>query len=287
MIAFLVLNYNDAKTTIELVDSVKEFNVIDHVLVVDNCSTDDSFQVLSKIKSEKVEVLSSTYNGGYGAGNNFGIDYLVIKYQPDYIVLANPDIIIEEKTICEMEKFLDGHKDYVAVAPFMCNSEGEIQKNTGWNLPSKIDYVLSMGVLYSIIKKPGIIKNIEKSKRSSIDVDAISGSLYMMDANAMKKYGMYDENVFLYCEETILGFKFKSVGLKSAILTDCSYIHNHSISISKTYKSEISKRKLLLDSRHYVLKTYYKANRIELCIAHILEKISLFEMYIISKIGDL
>lgn len=50
-----------------------------HILVVDNFSTDNSVQLLSDIISEKVEVIVSNKNGGYGAGNNYGIKYLIDK----------------------------------------------------------------------------------------------------------------------------------------------------------------------------------------------------------------
>lgn len=48
MVDILTLNYNDSETVISFLNSIKNFRVIHHILVVDNCSTDDSFSELKK-----------------------------------------------------------------------------------------------------------------------------------------------------------------------------------------------------------------------------------------------
>ena len=45
-ISCIVLNYNDAPTTLHLVMELKELDVLDSIVVVDNCSTDDSWEQL-------------------------------------------------------------------------------------------------------------------------------------------------------------------------------------------------------------------------------------------------
>lgn len=283
MIDLLVLNYNDYDTTVKLVSSVVNYSTISHILVVDNCSTDDSYINLLKINNSKIDVIRANYNGGYGAGNNLGINYLFDKYKSKYILLANPDVSINESSILKMEKFLESNPNYVAVAPHMCDKNGRRQANAGWNIPKKSSYILSMSIVGAFLIHPGSVDWDNHLGKNYIDVDAISGSLFMMNSQLMMNNGMYDENVFLYCEETILGFKFKKAGLKSAILTDDEYIHHHSVSISKTYKTELSKRKLILKSRHYVLKNYYNASIIECLLARFFEGVSLLEVIIISK----
>lgn len=283
MIDLLILNYNDYETTLKLVSSVVKYSAISHILVVDNCSTDDSYNHLQSMNDEKVEVICAEKNGGYGAGNNLGIYYLYKKYASKYILLANPDVIVDESTILKMESFLEANGEYAAVAPHMCDKNGKRQANAGWNLPSKKEYILSMSIVCSILLHPGAIDWGKHFGQTYLDVEAISGSLFMMNTQLMINNGMYDEDVFLYCEETILGIKFKNAGLKSAILVDDEYIHNHSVSISKTYKSEVSKRRIMLKSRHYVLTKYYNANAFESLLARLFEELSLLEVIIISK----
>lgn len=76
MVGCVVLNFNDSKTTIELLNRMKNMKSIDVIVVVDNCSTDDSFSVLKQYTSKKIQVIQSEKNGGYGYGNNCGIAFL-------------------------------------------------------------------------------------------------------------------------------------------------------------------------------------------------------------------
>ncbi len=54
MVGCVVLNFNDSKTTIELLNRMKNMKSIDVIVVVDNCSTDDSFSVLKQYTSKKI-----------------------------------------------------------------------------------------------------------------------------------------------------------------------------------------------------------------------------------------
>ena len=67
----IVLNYNDAETTLEFVEMAKMCNAIDKIVVVDNCSTDYSLSKLTCLKSDKIDVIQTDKNGGYAYGNNF------------------------------------------------------------------------------------------------------------------------------------------------------------------------------------------------------------------------
>ena len=73
---------------------IQFMNSIDKIVVVDNCSTDNSYVQLKEFENEKIHVVQSEKNGGYGYGNNIGIDYL--KNLVDYIIVANPDVVFKE-----------------------------------------------------------------------------------------------------------------------------------------------------------------------------------------------
>ena len=123
MIGCVVLNYNDAVTTIDFVERVKIMDSIDLIVVIDNCSTDDSYIQLKMLESNKVHVIKSEKNGGYGYGNNVGIDYL--KDKVDYIMIANPDVIFEEHVVSNLVSSFD--KDTAIVAPLTLQPDGKRQ----------------------------------------------------------------------------------------------------------------------------------------------------------------
>ena len=278
----LILNYNDAVTTRECAERLKEYSVIHRVLIVDNNSSDNSFELLSRLNSDKIEVISTGYNGGYGAGNNFGIRYLKNKYDSTFILLCNPDTIIDEANIKALEDFLLTHPDYAIVAPFMLNTKEEKQYNTAFRIPKVYEYVASLGVVTNKFRKSFYYPDIQRINDEYIDVGAVSGSLFMMDVKKMIEYGMFDECIFLYCEEVSLGIKLAKSGMKTALLPQRTFIHNHSISINKTFKSDVKKHKQLIKSKLYVIKEYYKVNRFIYGLAFLLSRVSIIEIWLIS-----
>ena len=51
-LVYMIINYNDASSVLDLWNQIKDYTSIDEVLVVDNHSSDDSFSVLKKIKQK-------------------------------------------------------------------------------------------------------------------------------------------------------------------------------------------------------------------------------------------
>lgn len=282
MVDCLVLNYNDAFTVRDCILRMKEYQIVRKIVVVDNCSTDDSLLELKKYASDKIEVISTDYNGGYGYGNNFGIKYLVEECKSKYILLCNPDTIILESTVNVLYDFLNNNKDYAIVAPVMHNISGQRQINTAIKLPSKTEYSLSLEIIYSKLFKPMFYKDI--SNEYIMQVGSVSGSLFMMNADIMYKYGMYDENIFLYNEEIVLGKKMHNANFKVGILTKEKFIHNHAVSISKTYNKLVDRQKILIKSHKYVTKKYFNYSCLDYLFDDICCHISLLEHWMIAKL---
>ena len=287
MIDILVLNYNDAFTTTCFVNSVKDYSCVRKILVVDNHSEDDSLKCLKKIETDKVIVVDSGKNGGYGAGNNFGIRYLSERFHSEYILLSNPDVIVEENVVAELEKFLRNNSEYAIAAPFMLDSNGQKQGNTAFRIPSKWEYINSINFLFRKFNDSFYYKNIVSESLKIKDVGSVSGSMFLMRVKDMLKYGMYDENIFLYCEEIVLGLKMQYASRKIALLIDHTFVHNHSVSISKKYKSLMAKQRLFMNSKLYVIRHYYHANVFERFFAFFLSKLSIVEIYLIGLLRRL
>lgn len=92
MTCFVILHYLVAGETISTVDSIlNNVNGELHIIIVDNCSPNDSFEALvKKYQSEnRVSVIKNQRNDGYAKGINFGYDYAKVK-EP-YIMFADQD----------------------------------------------------------------------------------------------------------------------------------------------------------------------------------------------------
>ena len=280
----LILNYMDYETTQELVNKIRKYKNIEHICIVDNASPNNSYEQLQNNCDEKVSVIRTPRNGGYGYGNNWGIKFLCENYKSKYILLCNPDVIFDNDIVEQLETFLMDNSEYVIAAPFMIDRNGIKQKNTAFKIGSLFNYIMSSGMIFSRIFRPGEYSSITENNSMVIDVEAVAGSLFMFDATKMIENIMFDENVFLYCEERIIGMKCKKAGLKIALLPQCRFVHNHSVSINKTIETEVKKRRIMNKSEMYVIKEYYKANNYEIVLAKFMMTISIWEMELWEKI---
>ena len=255
-IVVVILNYNDAETTLKLANKIYKYKLLDTVLIVDNCSTDDSLSYLGENINKGIILLESGKNKGYGYGNNFGIRYAYNELKATHVIVANPDVEFSEELVVDMSEAFNKKKCAI-VAPTPIYSNGRFQDNPGWKLTSLLEEVLSVSVLYNrlIGGKKKYNKN-EFESNSIMPVDVVQGSLLMLDTSVMMKYGMYDEDFFLFMEEQVLAKKIMQAGYKSYLLTKSTYIHHHSVTIKKIFNSLLGKNKLLNKSRILYYKKY-------------------------------
>ncbi|MBM6765910.1 MAG: glycosyltransferase [Faecalicoccus sp.] len=279
-IGCVILNYNDSTTTINLLDKIKSFHLLNRIIVVDNCSKDNSYQALKEFEDSKIKVIQSTRNGGYGYGNNLGIKYLKEIDNPDFILIANPDVQFTENVINQM---IENTSDDVAlIAPLTLDMSGNVQLPVAWKVPRLKDFFLFSSIVLNKLFKP-MSYTKDYFQKDICEVGCVQGSFFMINA---KNIGdrIYDENIFLYFEESCLGKMFQDRGLKTILLTNVTYIHAHSASINKTIKSEVNKRRIMLDSFLQYFKDYYHYPDIVIKIMNLFKKIILVENTILLKI---
>ena len=262
VVSCIILNYNDAPTTISLVERIKDFALLNYIVVVDNCSTDNSWEQLQHYKSDKIHVIQSPRNGGYGSGNNYGLRYSSEILNADYSIVANPDVQFDEECV---EKFLQTLQEDDSIA--VVSARQSNSPDCAWKNCSILQYILATSLLFEVwLKIRSYPKNYFKGK-DSVPVFAVPGSLLMVDLKKMLKYGMYDEEFFLYYEEPVLAHKIDDAGLKTVLRLDCSYQHNHHVSISKTYRRWSQQHAVLLKSADLFLRKYKKANALQMTFA--------------------
>lgn len=281
MIDILVLNYNDACTTIGFVESVKDFSSVCHILIVDNHSTDDSFKKLKELESDKVIVVDSGKNGGYGAGNNFGIQYLRVNFNSEHVLICNPDVVVSEVVLLRLSDFLSNNDEYAVVAPRMeilnnCNSYSAFKNVTCFS------FLMSVELFFSKFFSPMYLNVQKLIPYEKVDVFSVAGSLFMVNLHKFPEDTIYDEKIFLYFEEFVLGKECEKYNYKVALLPQISFLHNHSVSISKTYKNVLKKQMVYLRSYRYIVKKYFGRFGVAPCLSYIFSFISLIEIFVWS-----
>ena len=274
-VGIVILNYNDYEETSNFIDQIKGYRVLDEIVVVDNSSTDNSFNKLKKIKSKNISVIKTDSNNGYASGNNYGVKYL--EDRVDYIIISNPDITVSEDTIKKLKTDMDENENMAIVAPVI-NQLGE--KIRGWRLPNYLDELLS-NINYFHKKAREKLKYDESRYQDEFArVEAVSGCFFMIRRDVLNMVGNFDESTFLYYEENILGVKLKNINRKTFIDNTVSVDHNLSVTVDKSFNS-INKYKMLKDSQKYYVKYYLKTNIFGMILLRMVYGISLGISYII------
>lgn len=260
MIGMVIVNYNDYETTKRLLDNVKDYKVLKEIVVVDNKSTDNSLEELRKLKNKKITIIDSGENKGYSYALNVGCKYLIDKYKSLNIVISNSDIIIEsELDIKDLNSYISTKN--VIVGPTIIQGN---DLNRGFKIPTPWQDIKQNIVFFGkkvLAKELSYPDNYYHKDISK--VDTVSGCFFMISSKHLEDMGYFDENVFLYYEENIMGIKTKKLGKNIIVCNNVDVIHDHSVSIDKSLK-RIKKYDILKTSQEYFEKTYNGANKIEL-----------------------
>lgn len=265
----VILNYNDVNTTMGLVREICGYQTLDRIVVVDNASTDDSWEKLTALggELENVDVLRAENNGGYSAGNNLGVRYAVDVNGAGHVLIANPDVHVSESCVEALSRLLGRHQELAAVTALMEDKSFGNVKN-GWKIHGFWGELFSMGpVSRRLFKKFLNYPETYFEGKKAVYVDAVHGSMLMVDGRKFLDAGGYDEGIFLYQEETVLASRLKKLGYKTVLLLNQSYRHEHSVSISKSFKGQIERQKLRNDSVLYYLKHYHAIGPVKELIA--------------------
>lgn len=271
-IACIVLNYKDSKTTEEYVRFAKNLAFYDYIIVVDNCSPDDSYERLLKIQGENVIVCKTSKNGGYGAGNNYGIK-LAKKLGCSVAFVSNPDVAYTRECVQHMIDFLKQNDDYAAIAPVQYNGYSKQRRDdTAWALPTYTSYVIgSLYILRHFLSIPRYVLSHNQQ------VDCVTGAFLAVKIDEFLAAGAYDEKIFLYCEESTLGYRLKQKGYKTYLLVDEKYDHYESTSIKKSVPNVVNRVQMIYKSRLIYLQDYLKVNKPQLVLAKFCFSIAIFE----------
>ena len=130
-IAIVLLNYNDAKGTVDALKRIDGFSCFNDVIVVDNASCDDSaVQIEKAVEGSGIHFIKAPKNGGYGYGNNIGVRYAYEKLHDELVLIANPDAEFDEALILAMGRLFEYKENVGAVGAVMRVHSKKKQKHS-------------------------------------------------------------------------------------------------------------------------------------------------------------
>ena len=239
----VVLNYRTPELALGAVEAaLREMDGLEGaVTVVDNDSGDGSSETLTKAVQERgwnrVQVLQSGRNGGYGAGNNFGIRHgLPDGSRPDYIYILNSDAFPQPGAIRSLVGYLQVHPE-VGFAGSRLHGEDGVYHQTAFRFPSvfsEFESGASTGPISRLLHR--YIVPLPEPKQAQ-QVDWMAEASLMIRQQVFEETQGFDERFFLYFEETDLCLRAQRLGWTSVYLPASRVMHIGSVSTGmKTWK---------------------------------------------------
>lgn len=306
MVGIVILNYNNANTTIACCKSIIQYNTYPvKIIIVDNGSKKVDVTLidtyLSRLQNYKKYnetdkmpnilphyiLLVSPTNEGYAKGNNKGIKAFDRDKEIDNILILNNDVLFYEDIIGHLVQFQHTKKDIGIVSPLLYTKDKkEIdytcarKSPTIWNLLFKF-VLINLKCLEFIDSKCYLIRQDDNIiSKEYINIDLPSGSCMLIDKELFKAIGWFDEHTFLYYEENILYKKLLAHNKQNYIIPSIGCIHLGASS-TKTKPSSFL-IKCNSESAFYYLSHYCNLNYIQKWLLILAKKIMHLK-YIIFK----
>ena len=244
-LSIVIVNYNVKHFIEQCLHSVYSAlkGIEAEVFVVDNNSVDGSVALI-KEKFSQVILIENKVNTGFSKANNQAIR--VSKGQ--YVLLLNPDTVVQEDTFTKTLAFMDAHPDAGGLGVKMVDGKGNFlpESKRGLPTPEVAFYkIFGLSKFFPKSKRFGRyhLTYLDKNKTHSIDV--LSGAFMLLRAETLAKCGLLDEEYFMYGEDIDLSYRIILSGYKNYYFPDTCIIH---------YKGESTKK----SSVNYVL-VFYRA----------------------------
>lgn len=213
------------------------------VFVVDNNSVDGSCAMVHE-KFPQTILIENKDNPGFSKANNQGIKLS----KGEYVLLLNPDTLVEEDTFTSTVNFMDAHSDAGGLGVYMIDGKGNFLPESKRGLPSPSVAFYKIFGLSALFPKSKLFGRYHLGfldKNQIHEVDVLSGAFMLMRKSVLDKVGLLDETFFMYGEDIDLSYRITQGGYKNYYFPETKIIH---------YKGESTKK----TSVNYV-RVFYKA----------------------------
>ena len=242
-LSVVIVNYNVEYFLEQCLLSVRKASEgIDvEVFVVDNNSVDSSIDMV-KQKFPEVILIENKENVGFSKANNQAIQIS----KGEYVLLLNPDTVVEDDTFRKVVAFMDEHPDAGGLGVKMIDGKGKFlpESKRGLPTPAVAFYkIFGLSKIFPKSKRFGKYHLGYLDKDKTHEIEVLAGAFMLMRKEALNKAGLLDETFFMYGEDIDLSYRIVKAGYKNYYFPHTRIIH---------YKGESTKK----SSINYVFVFY-------------------------------
>jgi len=227
-----IVSYKSAALTIDCLGSIEAERqsapgVSINVVVVDNASG-DAPAIAKAIEqnswSSWVSLVVAPKNGGFAYGNNLAYQSVAAEHPPDYFYLLNPDTLLRKGAIAALVRFLEEYKEIGVAGSSFENRDGS-EWPLAFRFPSIMGELVSglqLGVATRVLRRWAVPVEMGSSPQR---IDWVSGASMMIRGSVFDALGGFDDNYFLYFEETDFCLRAHKAGIPTWYVPDSRVMH--------------------------------------------------------------
>lgn len=248
-----IVNYNTKEDLKKCIKSILQNppKCTYQIIIVDNNSKDGSKNFLKHIKKENIKCILNEKNKGFGAACN----QIVKLHNSYYTLFLNPDVEISKNAIDKLINFLKNNEKVGLVTGKLLFPDGSLQLSCR-KFPTILRVLFGReSILRKIFPDNSISKEFLMSELDYNKIqfpDWVRGAVMLFKTGVFKKIGGFDENFFLFFEDTDICLRLREEGYKTAYLPEAVFYHKLAVSTEK----ELLKTKFIhnISMFHYIKK---------------------------------
>ncbi len=260
-LAVVVLNYKTPELVVDCLRSLdgQIESPAQEVVVVDNCSGDDSADLIeaaieAKGWSKWARVVRSPVNAGFAAGNNVGIKASNAKVY----MLLNSDTVVRTGAVEILMRTLDDHPEISMLGPQLEWMDEEHQTST-FRYRTPITELLNasnVGLIWKMF--PRHVSGRELHEFTT-GLDWVSFACVAIRREVFDSVGLLDEQYFMYFEDMALCREATKGGFTIAYQPEAHVVHLRGGSSPVKEQTRQRKRRpaYYYAARSHYLQSYY------------------------------
>ncbi len=219
LVSVIIVTYNSRHEICDCLEAVQNEDVAKEIFVVDNGSTDGTQQIISDYatKNSNVTVIINEENNGLAYANNQPVG----DCKGRYLLILNPDTVVQEGALPLLAGYLDEHADVGVVGPMNLYSDGS--PHTSYHRHWTIFQALLWRIIpYKILRT--LYDRMARYKEASVYF--VSGACLMMERELFNRIGGYDVRFFLSVEDAAdLCLRVRKEGFKTVFYPGAKIVH--------------------------------------------------------------
>ncbi len=228
LVSVVIVNFNCGPLLVEAVRSVlASSSVVVDILVADNGSTDGSLELLRQSvgSDARVRIIENRRNLGFARACNL----LLTQARGDYLLVLNPDALIQPDTLERMVKALQAHPEVGMAGCFIRNPDGSEQAGCRRAVPTPWRSLVRVLHLHRLFPHQPRFRDFvltrEPLPREPVPVEAISGAFMLVRREILEQVGALDDAYFLHCEDLDWCMRVRRAGWQILFVPEVEIVH--------------------------------------------------------------